>query len=58
MRTSGGRGAEVWITAIPIFALIIASTMSAGGVDGMLITLEGVVRSTIDSVVDFVRALV
>ena len=44
--------------AIPVFALIIASTMSAGGVDGMLITLEGVVRTTITSVVDFVRALV
>ena len=40
---------------IPIFALIVASTMSAGGVDGMLIMLEGVVRTTITSVVDFVR---
>ena len=57
MRTSGARGAEGWIMAIPIFALIVASTMSAGGVDGMLIMLEGVVRTTISSVVDFVSAL-
>jgi hypothetical protein len=57
MRTSGGRGAEGWIMAIPIFALIIASTMSAGGIDSMLIMLEGTVRTTINSVVDFVRAL-
>ena len=42
---------------IPIFALIVASTMSAGGVDGMLIMLEGVIRTTITSVVDFVSAL-
>ena len=42
---------------IPIFALIVASTMSAGGVDGMLIMLDGVVRTTINSVVDVVRAL-
>jgi hypothetical protein len=42
---------------IPIVALIVASTMSAGGVDGMLIMLDGVVRTTITSVVDVVRGL-
>ena len=57
MRTSGGRGAEGWIMGIPIFALIVASTMSAGGVDGMLIMLEAVIRTTITSAVDFVSAL-
>ena len=57
MRTSGGRGADGWMMAIPIFGLIVASTMSAGGVDGMLIMLDDVVRTTITSVVDFVRAL-
>ena len=57
MRTSGGRGAEGWIMGIPIFALIVASTMSAGGVDGMLIMLEAVIRTTITSVVDVVSAL-
>ena len=43
--------------AIPILALIVASTMSNGGVGGMLIMLEGVVRTTLTSVVDFVSAL-
>jgi hypothetical protein len=57
MRTSGGRGAEGWIMGIPILALILASTMSSGGVDGMLIMLEGVLRTTITSVVDLVRGL-
>ena len=57
MRTSGGRGADGWMVAIPIVALIVASTMSAGGIDAMLIMLDGVVRTTITSVVDFVRAL-
>lgn len=42
---------------IPIVALIVASTMSAGGVNGMLIMLEGVVRTTISAVVLFVSAL-
>ena len=57
MRTSGGRGAEGWIMAIPILALIVASTVSNGGVTGMLIMLEGAVRTTITAVVDFVSAL-
>jgi len=42
---------------IPILALIVASTMSAGGVNGMLIMLEGFVRTTITSVVDLVSGL-
>jgi hypothetical protein len=57
MRTSGGRGNDGWIMAIPILALIVAATMSNGGVGGMLLMLEGVVRTTITSVVDFVSAL-
>ena len=57
MRTSGGRGTEVWMVAIPIFALIVASTMSAGGVDSMFSMVNDVVRTIFTSVVDFVRAL-
>ncbi len=57
MRTSGGRGTDGWIVAIPIVALIVASTMSAGGIDSMLIMVDDVVRTIITSVVDFVRAL-
>jgi hypothetical protein len=57
MRTSGGRGNDGWIMAIPILALIVAVTMSNGGVGGMLLMLEGLVRTTITSVVDFVSAL-
>jgi hypothetical protein len=57
MRTSGGRGNEGWIVAIPIVGLIVAAMMSSGGVDGMLIVLEGVVRTAMTSVGDLVRAL-
>ena len=57
MRTSGGRGADSWIVAIPILALLVASTMSAGGVDSMLTMLDGIIRTSITSVVDFVRTL-
>jgi hypothetical protein len=53
MRTSGGRGNEGWIVAIPVFGLIVAAMVSAGGTDGMFIVLEGVVRT----VGDLVRAL-
>ena len=57
MRTSGGRGAEGWIMAIPIFALVVAASMSAGGLDAMLISLEGAIRQTFTAVADFVRGL-
>ena len=57
MRTSGGRGADSWIVAIPIVALIVASTMSAGGIDGMLMMVDDLIRTTFTAVVDFVRAL-
>lgn len=57
MRTSGGRGAEGWIVGIPIIALIVAATMSAGGVHFMLIMVDDAARTIITTVVDFVRAL-
>jgi hypothetical protein len=57
MRTSGGRGAEGWIVAIPILGLIAVFTLSAGGIHPMLIMAEDTFRSIITSVIDFVRAL-
>ena len=43
--------------AIPIFALMVAASMSAGGLDAMLISLEGAIRETFTAVADFVVAL-
>ena len=57
MRTSGGRGAEGWIMAIPIVALIIAASASNGGAHGMLMFLETTVRQTITGVLDFLGQL-
>ena len=57
MRTSGGRGAEGWITAIPILALMVAASMSLGGPDAMLRMLDDTIRTTIASVADLVRGL-
>ena len=53
MRTSGGRGAEGGIMAIPIAALIIAASASNGGADGMLLMLESAVRSTMTNAMAF-----
>jgi hypothetical protein len=52
MRTSGGRGAEGWILAIPVVALIVVAALTEGGVDGMFVTLDRLIRTTIASVVD------
>ena len=57
MRTSGGRGAEGWIMAIPLLALVVAGSQATGGVDAVLILLEGAIRQTLTSVVDFFRSL-
>ena len=40
MRTSGARGAEGWILAIPLAAMFVAATMSNGGAHAMLLLLE------------------
>jgi hypothetical protein len=56
MRTSGGRGAEGWIMAIPMLALIIAGSMASGGVDAALITIEGTIREALTTIVNFVRS--
>lgn len=57
MRTSGGRGAEGWIMAIPIVALIIAASASNGGANGMLLMLENTFRRTVTGVLEFVAQL-
>jgi hypothetical protein len=57
MRTSGGRGAEGWIVAIPLLALVVAASMSAGGPEAMLRMLDDTIRTTMGSVVDLVRGL-
>ena len=56
MRTSGGRGAEGWILAIPMLALIVAGSMASGGVDAVLISIEGTIRETFTAIVDFVKS--
>ena len=55
MRTSGGRGFEGWIMAIPLIALVVAASMANGGVDGLLYGIDSTVRQVLAAVVDFVR---
>ena len=57
MRTSGGRGAEGWIMAIPMVALIVAGSMASGGLDAVLVVVEGAIRETLSSVVQFFKSL-
>ena len=55
MRTSGGRGSEGWIVAIPILALIAAAALSAGGPDAMVDMLNDTIRTVVDAIVELVR---
>jgi hypothetical protein len=55
MRTSGGRGYEGWIIAIPVIALLVATSSKSGGVAGLLYDLNSALRQCGAVVVDFVR---
>jgi hypothetical protein len=43
--------------AIPVLALVVAGSMSAGGPDAVLITLESAIRHTFMAAIAFVREL-
>jgi hypothetical protein len=57
MRTSGGRGADAWMLAIPVAALVVAGSMSAGGFDAVVLTLESAVRHTLTAGMQFIKSL-
>ena len=57
MRTSGAGGSEGWIMAIPVAALIVAASFSAGGPDALFMALEGTVRHLVGSAADLLRML-
>jgi len=44
MRMSGGRGADVWMLAIPLVALAVAASMSAGGLNAAIVQVESAIR--------------
>lgn len=58
MRSSGGRGADAWMIVIPVVALLVAGSMSSGGLDSVLLTVERVIRHTLTAGLDWVRGLV
>jgi hypothetical protein len=57
MRASGGRGADAWMFAIPVLALVVAGSMSEGGLNAVLLTLESTIRHTFNAGLAFVTKL-
>lgn len=57
MRASGGRGADAWLLLIPVVALLVAGSFSAGGLDAALLTLNNAIRDTVMAGVELVRKL-
>jgi hypothetical protein len=43
--------------AIPVLALVVAGSMSAGGLDAVLLTLESTIRHTFNAGLAFVTKL-
>jgi hypothetical protein len=42
---------------IPVVALAVAGTMSNGGLEGVLLALEHVIRNTVTASLEFVQGL-
>lgn len=57
MRSSGGRGADAWMIAIPLLAVLVVGAMAGGGPDAALLTLERTVRQVITAGWEFARSL-
>ena len=57
MRASGGRGADAWMLAIPVVALLVAGSMSSGGLNAVLLTLESTIRHTFNAGLAFITNL-
>ena len=57
MRASGGRGADAWMLPIPVVARVVAASMSAGGLNAVLLTVESTIRHTFNAGLAFVTRL-
>ena len=57
MRPSGGRGADAWMIVIPLVALVVAGSVSSGGLDAVLLTLERTIRQFVTAGWDLVTNL-
>jgi len=57
MRASGGRGADAWMLAVPVVALLVAASMSSGGLNAALLTLDSTIRHTLNAGLAFITKL-
>ena len=57
MRASGGRGADAWMVLVPIVALLVAGSVSAGGLNAALLNLESTIRHTFNAGLTFIAKL-
>ena len=57
MRASGGRGADAWMVLVPVVALLVAGSMSAGGLNAALLNLESTIRHTFNAGLAFITKL-
>jgi len=57
MRTSGGGGLDAWMMFIPLLALVVFSSYATGGGHALLLTLDGIARTVVQSAVSFVSSV-
>jgi hypothetical protein len=57
MRTSGSARSDHWIMAIPLLALLVFMSSANGGVDGVLLSLDTMLRGLFRAVADLISSL-
>jgi len=57
MRTSGGGGSDGWMMFIPLLALVVFSAYATGGGHALLLTLDDIVRTVVQSTVNLVSSV-
>lgn len=57
MRTNGSAFSDAWMMVIPLGALVIFTSFTGGGPDALMTSLDGFVRSAVNSVVNLIASL-
>ena len=57
MRTNGSAMSDAWMMMIPLGALVLFTSFTGGGPDSLMTSLDGLLRSAVRSVVDFITSL-
>jgi hypothetical protein len=57
MRTNGSAFSDAWMMVIPLAALMFFTTITGGGPESLIMSLDGLLRSAVRSVANLIASL-